>query len=251
MTAPLLRISELARRARVSVPTVKHYVRQGLIVATRKTGRTMAWYDPALVGRIRAIKELQHTRYLPLDVIGDAMARDAAADDDLAAAEAIARVLAKNGRGRARSRDELIAGGASPRELDWLAAAKLSMPSGSDQRYRGDDLALLATLGAARRAGLGPEMLPFRILHDYLTALRALVEVELQMFRAGVLPRAQRGEVGRLTTAATRLSERLVVLLRRKLLLPTLHRLTEEKRDAPKPTAVRRPARHRRVRKRG
>jgi hypothetical protein len=74
-------------------------------------------------------------------------------------------------------------------------------------------------------------MLPFEILREYLAALRRLVEVELQMFRAGVLKRAEGADVPELTTAAAELSERLVVLLRRKLLLPTLHRVIEEDRD--------------------
>jgi len=51
----LLKIGELATRAGVPIATVKHYLREGLIAATRKSGRTMAWYDPALVDRIRAI----------------------------------------------------------------------------------------------------------------------------------------------------------------------------------------------------
>jgi hypothetical protein len=69
-------------------------------------------------------------------------------------------------------------------------------------------------------------MLPPEILRAYVEALRALVKVELQMFRAGVVPLAN-GDLGKLTEVATTLSERLVVLLRRKLLLPTLHSLID------------------------
>ncbi|MDQ3369315.1 MAG: hypothetical protein M3680_28140, partial [Myxococcota bacterium] len=137
-------------------------------------------------------------------------------------------------------RDEVLARGASAQELDWLAAAGLARP-GADQRYRGDDLALLVTLGAARKAGLAAEMLPFEILARYLAALQALVAVELELFRGGVVTRAKAGDVGRLTTSATRLSERLVVLIRRKLLLPTLARMIEE--DSRDPTAAAVPAR--------
>lgn len=60
-------------------------------------------------------------------------------------------------------------------------------------------------------------MLPFSILGEYLAALRALVDVELRMFRKGVLPRARPGQARALTRAATQLSERLVVLLRRRV----------------------------------
>jgi DNA-binding transcriptional MerR regulator len=243
----LVRIGELARRSGVPIATLKHYLREGLIAPARKSGRTMSWYDPALATRIKAIKELQKRQFLPLDVIKDTLARDAEAPDDVAAADAIAKVLARHGGKRTRSRDELLARGVSARELDLLAAAGLATPSGADQRYRGDDLALLVTLGAARKAGLSAELLPFDIIQDYLAAIRALVAVELRLFREGVR-RTAPADVGRLTTAATKLSERLVVLVRRKLLLPTLTKLMEEDTRADDANRDRQPD-HRRMRR--
>jgi DNA-binding transcriptional MerR regulator len=231
----LLKIGELARRSGVPLATLKHYLREGLIRPAHKSGRTMSWYEPALVDRVRTIKELQQRQFLPLDVIRDTLDRNGEAADDLEAADAIARVLARHGGSRSRSREEVLARGGRERELAWLEAAGLAVPSAADRRYRGDDLALLSTLAAARRAGLGAGMLPFEILDRYLAALRALVAIELEMFRTGVFPRAKPGELARLTTAATRLSERLVVLLRRKLLLPTLDQLAHEKPHASPP----------------
>jgi hypothetical protein len=71
--------------------------------------------------------------------------------------------------------------------------------------------------------------------------MNKLVEIELRMFRAGVIGRAKPSEVAGLTKAAAELSERLVVLLRRKLLLPTLRRLVDEKAPAkPRKRATRR-----------
>jgi DNA-binding transcriptional MerR regulator len=241
----LVRIGELARRSGVPMATLKFYLREGLIAPARKSGRTMSWYDPALVDRLRAIKALQAEQFLPLDVIRQTLEGERGAPDDLAAAEAIAKVLARHSGKRSRTRAEVLAGGATETELAWLAAAKLAVP-GTDDRYRGDDLALLSTLGAARKAGLAAEMLPFDILRDYVAALNNLVAVELRLFRAGVLGRAG-VDTTRLTTAATLLSERLVVLLRRKLLLPTLHRLIEEQPDAKPPVRSRRRVRQHRA----
>lgn len=237
----LLRIGELAKRSGVSLATLKFYLREGLIAPARKSGRTMSYYDPSLVDRVRAIKELQKRQFLPLDVIRKTLDRDREAPDDLAAAEAIAKVLSRHGGARSRTREEVLARGATAMELDWLARLNLAVPD-PDDRYRGDDLALLSTLGAARRAGLGAEMLPFDILRDYVAALNSLVAVELRLFRAGVLGRAKPGETARLTTAATKLSERLVVLLRRRLLLPTLERLIEKEHadEIPVPVPPRR-----------
>ncbi len=231
MAEDLLKIGELAKSAGVPIATVKFYVREGLIRPARKTGRTMSWYAAGSVAKVRAIKALQQEQFLPLDVIRDSLAGDAAATDDLTAAAAITKVLERHTGPKTRTREELIARGVSAKELDWLAAAGLARPA-ADGTYRGDDLVLLATLGAARKAGITAEMLPFSILGEYVVALRALIEVELRLFREGVLPRAKKEEVSRVTTAATELSERLVVVMRRKLLLPVLERQMEEDRHA-------------------
>jgi DNA-binding transcriptional MerR regulator len=223
-----LRIGELARRSGLPIATLKFYLREGLIAPAHKSGRTMAWYHPSVVERIRSIRELQERQFLPLEVIRETIERGEEAADDHAIAEAIAGVLIRRGGKRSRTREEVLARGARPAELEWLRRAGLAVPD-EDGCYRGDDLALLSTLGAARRSGLGAEMLPFEILGDYLIALDKLVEVELRMYRAGVIGRAKPNEVAKLTKVATELSERLVVLLRRKLLLPTLRRLVEEK----------------------
>src|SRR5690242_10930130 len=149
----LVKIAELARRSGVSIATLKHYLREGLIAPARRSGRTMSWYDPTLATRIRAIKELQKRQFLPLHVIREALEKDIEAPDDVAAADAIAKVLARHGGRRSRNRDDLIPRGLTATELDALATAGLAIPS-SDQRYRGDDLALVATLAAAKRAGI-------------------------------------------------------------------------------------------------
>jgi len=224
---PLLKIGELAKSSGVPIATLKHYIREGLIKPARKTGRTMSWYAPSAVARVRAIKDLQQQQFLPLDVIRESLAGDAAAGDELTAAAAIAKVLERHTGPKTCTREQLVERGVSPKELDWLAAAGLARP-GADGNYRGDDLVLLSTLGAARKAGITAEMLPFSILGEYVVALRGLIEIELRLFRDGVLPRARKQDVSRLATAATELSERLVVVMRRKLLLPVLQRQIEE-----------------------
>jgi DNA-binding transcriptional MerR regulator len=223
----LLKIGELAKLSGVPMATLKFYLREGLIKPTRKSGQTMAWYDPAVVARIHSIRELQERQFLPLDVIRETIDKTAQADDDHAITEAIAGVLRRRGGTRSRSLEEVLANGAKPAELEWLRRAGLAVPD-AEGRYHGDDLALLSTLGRARRSGLGAELLPFQILGEYMIALDKLVEVELRMFRAGVIGRAKPSEVAELTKVATELSERLVLLLRRKRLLPMLQKLVDE-----------------------
>jgi len=65
----LLKISQLAQRAGVGIPTVKHYVREGLLPRPMKTSRNMAYYSADDIDKIRLIKKLQKENYLPLAVI--------------------------------------------------------------------------------------------------------------------------------------------------------------------------------------
>lgn len=65
----LMRISELARAAGVSVPTVHYYLKEGLLTAPVINSRNMAYYDPRCVDEIRSIKGLQSKRFLPLSII--------------------------------------------------------------------------------------------------------------------------------------------------------------------------------------
>ncbi|MFD4375897.1 MerR family transcriptional regulator [Streptomyces sp. NPDC058486] len=53
-----MRIGELSRRTGVSVPTIKFYVREGLLPAGRLTSPNQAAYDEAHVRRLRLIRAL-------------------------------------------------------------------------------------------------------------------------------------------------------------------------------------------------
>jgi DNA-binding transcriptional MerR regulator len=224
----LLKISALAKQSGVPAATVKHYLREGLLPeAAKRTGRNMAYYDPSCIERIRTIKRLQQERFLPLKVIKEVLDSVGDEADDLTTAAAISRVLAGSAEPEVKTRAELMALGVEAAELDLLRSIGLVTPEGRDERYSGDDLALLRLLGQARKAGLATEMLPTGILADYVKCIRALVRTELELFRAGVLPLAG-DRLADLTENATQLSEQLVVLVRRKLLLPTLSQLVRE-----------------------
>ena len=65
----LLRMGELAEASGVPAPTIKHYLREGLLPEPVKTSRNMAYYPPEFVERIRLIKRLQEERFMPLKAI--------------------------------------------------------------------------------------------------------------------------------------------------------------------------------------
>lgn len=222
MESRRVKMSELARLSGVPAATIKHYLREGLLPAPDRTHRNMAYYDAALAPRIRRIKKLQRTHFLPLRVIRDMLDQDEHASDEEAVAASIASVLVRAQNPESRTRAQLLEHGMPGEQLDWLRAAGVLHPTGKEERYAGDDLELLRVLGIARRAGISPEMLPVTILRDYIAAIRRLVAVEMKLFRSGVMPRADREELSMLTQTAATLSERLVVLLRRKMLLPAV-----------------------------
>jgi len=255
-TPELVKLSALAKECEVPAATLKHYVREGLLPGPSESARNVAYYDRALVKRILRIKDLQRTRFLPLKVIREVLDTEALPSADATVGAAIARVLAERPATERRTRRELVDSGLPESELRWLEGIGLlsEHPSGG---YAGDDLELLRVLGAARRAGLTAAMLPVSVLSEYAEAMQRLVSAELELFRKGVIPQAAaKGDLGTLAEAATTLSERLVILLRRKLLLPTLERIlaqelaslgpTKRKRPtakSPQPTAVKKTSR--------
>jgi len=236
MNAPAtgLKMSDFAARSGVPVPTIKHYVRERLLPEPVRTSRNMAYYDAAWVPRVRAIKRLQTALHLPLHVIRQVLDRVAtdALPDDVALEATIVRVLDELAPAKTVTRAQLIEGGVDTAELDLFVSLGVLTPvhEGASEIYRGDDVSLLELLAQARRQGLTASMLPPAILRSYVAALQELVRVELQMFRAGVVPLAG-DDLAELGEVATTLSERLVVLLRRKLLLPTLRALVHDRAD--------------------
>jgi DNA-binding transcriptional MerR regulator len=230
----MVKMSVFAQRSGVPVPTIKHYLREGLLPDPMRTSRNMAYYDPALIPRVRAIKRLQRTLFLPLQVIRQVLDRlgDGEVPADVAVEATVARVLGELAPRESLSRRQLLASGVTEVELALFESLGIVTPEvvEGEAVYRGDDVSLLRVLGQARRAGLSVEMLPTEILRDYVESLQRLIRLELQLFRAGVVPAAG-DDLAKLTEIATTLSERLVVLLRRKLLLPTLRTLCDAEAD--------------------
>jgi DNA-binding transcriptional MerR regulator len=239
----LVKMATLAKRSGVPAPTIKHYMREGLLPGpARRTARNMAYYDAALVDRIATIKRLQREHFLPLGVIRELLDAAPETSSELAVAHAVDRALQRMRTPGEKTRQELIDAGVTAAELEMLEALGVvrAHGSGPSARFLGDDVAILRTLGAARKAGIDASMLPVPILGRYIEALRALVAVELELFKTGVLPRAgERTE--ELSAVATTLSERLVVLLRRKLIVPMLaEAAAEASRSRRKPSPQKR-----------
>lgn len=223
----LVKMSVLARLSEVPAATIKHYIREGLLPQPDvRTSKNMALYDVRLVERVKAIKELQRSKFLPLKVIKGVL-DGVQPDTDEETAQAIQKTLDEMAPHERRSRAQLLDAGAAEEDLEFLRLLGLLIPEivNGQEIYSGDDLRLLRLLGEARKAGLSAAMLPPSILDSYARAIRELVRIELQLFREGVIPQAGENLKG-LAETATRLSEQLVVILRRKMLLPVLKQAT-------------------------
>ncbi|MCB9563553.1 MAG: MerR family transcriptional regulator [Kofleriaceae bacterium] len=248
-----MKISDLARQSGVPAPTIKHYMREGLLPGPhRRTSRNMAYYDARLAERVRVIKELQQERFLPLRVIVDllepAPSAQIRADLDelqrrqlgaLAPAVRAGGLKARRQRGdaaRRRSRTDVLASLQISAEdlalLDRLGLAQPAATRGGDPIYTGHDLDLLEVIDETRSRGMG-DLFPMEILAPYVEAVRTLVRFEIDMFRGRVLagarlPAMSLDEVAR---EATALGERMVVAMRAKLAVAEISAATPKKAD--------------------
>ena len=236
----LVRISDLARRSGVPAPTIKHYMREGLLPEPHhRTSRNMAYYDARLADRVKVIKELQSDRFLPLKLIGEVLEPPPSsairADLDelqrrqLGALAPAIRAGSQDGRrrrgeaGRRRTRAQVLAElEISAADLALLEEVGVITPGAA--AFAGSELDLLEVIDETRRKGLG-DLFPMAIVGPYAERLRALVRFELELFRRRVLegaklpPGMPLDEVAR---EATALGERLVVAMRARLVLTEL-----------------------------
>ena len=235
----LIKMSELSKRSGVPGPTIKHYIREGLLPGPEvRTSRNMAYYDARLAGRIRVIKELQAERFLPLRVIGELLEEapsDQIKPDRDAAQRRVLTALAPSLEERASERssvqrrkrsDVIKTFGVSRAELESLETAGVLelRGEGDTAGYSGIDLRLLDIFADVRRLGLG-DLFPISVAEPYFTAVKKLVAFEIDMFRHRALDHQLAMPLADVAKAAVELGERLVTTLRMKLLPAQLGRL--------------------------
>src|SRR5216683_64720 len=69
-----MRIAELSRDSGVPVPTIKYYVREGLLPPGELTSPNQAQYDDSHLRRLKLIRALAEVGRLPVAAIGDLLA---------------------------------------------------------------------------------------------------------------------------------------------------------------------------------
>lgn len=229
--ADLLRIGDLAERSGVPIPTIKYYIREGLLPAAPiKTGRTMAYYDLDYLERLRLVRTLREEHFLPIRVIRAVLAERGdepldRRDRDLLARVApgfLARIAPPPGQ---VTRAELLAeSGLGEGELAMLEEMGLigeSQPAGGARRYGADDRALVGAMRALEAAGLARSRFPLEGMGHYIELLGELSRREVRTFlhHASDLPVS---ELEALAARALALTEPLLAIVRKKLILRAL-----------------------------
>jgi DNA-binding transcriptional MerR regulator len=227
----LLRMGELAEASGVPAPTIKHYLREGLLPEPVKTSRNMAYYPPEFVDRIKLIKRLQEERFMPLRAI------KAVLDEDPEKAQALVeledRILDRALAGeRARtSAAEVRERYGVPKEvLDRLEELEVLSPN--SRGYSPSDIKIIEAISRFRAGGYDEEI-GFTVYDTlrYKSAIEELVsqEVDVVMDRlAGEVPPDRVVEM--LESGAQPLQD-LIAALHTKLMVAELERHRARRKD--------------------
>ena len=220
----LLRMGELAEASGVPAPTIKHYLREGLLPEGVKTSRNMAYYPPEFVDRIRLIKRLQEERFMPLKAIrsvledGPGRAEAMLELEDRILDRALSAERSRTSAAEARKRYGV------PKEvLDRLEELEVLSPN--TRGYSPSDVKIIEAISRFRAGGYD-EQIGFTVYDTlrYKTALEDLVrqEVDVVMNRlAGEVPPERVVEM--LESGAQPLQD-LIAALHTKLLVAELER---------------------------
>lgn len=179
--AELLRMGELAEASGVPAPTIKHYLREGLLPEPVKTSRNMAYYPPEFVERIQLIKRLQETRFMPLKAIKAILDEDPERAtamlelEDQILDRALAGERARTSASEVRERYGLPA-----EVLDRLAELEILTPN--SRGYSPSDVTIIEAISRFRAGGYDEEI-GFTVYDTlrYKTALEELVRQEVDM----------------------------------------------------------------------
>ena len=184
----LLKIGELAKAAGVSVSTVKFYVKEGLIRPACKTGRNMAYYDPACAATIGMIRMLQKERFYPLSVIKRLLETSSAGAMELELLDAIHKV-------DYQSAGELVPQAEAARQtrlnaaqITALADAGVLAPKrdGRKKLYTTTDLSVMALVRRRLDAGIPFEQ-SVRSFGIYERALQDAVRADVDAMAAALM----------------------------------------------------------------
>lgn len=227
MSAPaqnLLRMGELAEASGVPVPTIKHYLREGLLPEPVRTSRNMAYYPPEFVERIELIKRLQEERFMPLRAIkavldqGPERARALLELEDSILERALAAERTRTSAAEVRERYGV------PKEvLDRLEELEVLSPN--SRGYLPSDVRIIEAISRFRAGGYD-EQIGFTVYDTlrYKTALEELVKQEVEMVIDRLAEEVPPERVVEMLEAGAQPLQDLIAALHTKLMVAELER---------------------------
>ncbi len=225
----LLRMGELAEASGVPAPTIKHYLREGLLPEPVKTSRNMAYYPPEFVDRIRLIKQLQEERFMPLKAIKSVL------DEDPERARALVeledRILdrALAGERTRTSAAEVRERYGVPKDvLDRLE--KLEVLSPNSRGYSPSDVKIIEAISRFRAGGYD-EQIGFTVYDTlrYKRAMESLVTEEVAVVLERLAGELEPDAVVDLLEAGMEPLRDFIAALHSKLLIEELQRQRERR----------------------
>lgn len=215
-----LKIGELAKRAGVSVPTIRHYLKVGLIERPIKTGKTMAYYDESSVERIKLIKKLQRERFLPLEVIKRVIDSGDVSEDDLDLGRAMFKFNGFLPDQAPVPEAEVESHTGYPLEkIRALDREGLISPTRSEGTsfYGPLDLEIINIMKRREETGV-----PFdhclKISKAYCDGIRESVKRDIRIFTTSILGDVTAKQAAKMMTEADESLERFILLYRRSVL---------------------------------
>jgi len=220
----LLRMGELAEASGVPAPTIKHYLREGLLPEPVKTSRNMAYYPPEFVDRIKLIKQLQEERFMPLRAIKSVLDEDP--DRARALVELEDRILDRalaGERTRTSAAEARERYGVPKEVLDRLEELEVLSPN--SRGYSPSDMKIIEAISRFRAGGYD-EAIGFTVYDTlrYKEAMAALVKQEVDVLMERLAGEMDPDEAMQLIEAGTQPLNDLLAAMHTKALVAELER---------------------------
>ena len=229
-SAELLRMGELAEASGVPAPTIKHYLREGLLPEPVKTSRNMAYYPPEFVDRIKLIKRLQEERFMPLKAIKQVLDEDPERANAMLELEdqILDRALAGE-RARTSAAEVRERYGVPKEVLDRLAELEVLTPN--SRGYSPSDVKIIEAISRFRAGGYD-EQIGFTVYDTlrYKEALEQLVQQEIEMVMGRLAGEVPPERVVEMLEAGSQPLKDLIAALHTKLMVAELERHRAERR---------------------
>ncbi|HWO16475.1 MAG TPA: MerR family transcriptional regulator [Solirubrobacterales bacterium] len=220
----LLRMGELAEASGVPVPTIKHYLREGLLPEPVKTSRNMAYYPPEFVDRIKLIKQLQEERFMPLKAIKSVLDEDPERARALVELEdrILDRALAGE-RARISAAEARKSYGVPKEVLDRLEELEILSPN--SRGYSPSDVKIIEAISRFRAGGYDEEI-GFTVYDTlrYKSAIEALVREEVDLVMNRLAGEVSPERVVEMLEAGAQPLQDLIAALHTKLMVAELER---------------------------